>query len=79
MAKSYAEIQKDLNEFLLHFRDPTRAGGEQYKYTRALQAIHSRQGRALVIELDDLVAYFKGPVATAFVHCCIVAFAKSTT
>lgn len=65
--KNYAQIKKDLNDFLLHFRDASRPGGEQYKYTRALQAIHSRQCHAFVIELDDLIAYFKGPVAAALV------------
>mmetsp|Transcript_15277 Transcript_15277/g.45619 ORF Transcript_15277/g.45619 Transcript_15277/m.45619 type:complete len:719 (+) Transcript_15277:121-2277(+) len=65
--KNYAEIRRDLKEFLLHFRDPSCSGGEQHKYTVALQAIHGRQGRALVIELDDLIAYFKGPEITNYI------------
>ena len=61
----YAEFRKTLSDFLLNFKEQRCPVGQQYKYTRALQAIHSGQGRALVIELDDLISYFKGPVAAA--------------
>lgn len=54
---NYADVDRDLRDFLMSFNPAGEA--KEYKYSRALNAINSRQSRLLIIELDDLICHLK--------------------
>jgi hypothetical protein len=60
---NYADVDRDLRDFLMSFNPAGEA--KEYKYSRALNAINSRQSRLLIIELDDLICHLKNKVNTS--------------